>query len=601
MVRSWSVYKTNPIFGTYHIEIETTMLRIRAVQGGSTILSEDRVAQTQEIFRQAFPNPDMSGYAGRIPDLLRDPIEQGYQTTLLTAERSFGRVDGFALLIHFPQSDCAFLDFIAVRPNLHGSGIGGALYEATRECCRQMGAHGLYLEVDPDEPEHAVDTSTLEQARKRIRFYEQYGVRVVYGTDYATPVGDPPTRAYLLFDGLDRTEALSRSNARKAVEMILARRFGHIADPSYRKRVVASFRDDPVRFRPLLDARQEPVRRAVLHKRLGERFAMIVTPRHEIHHIRDRGYFERPARVHAIEESLANSELFARLQPREHGDRPILAVHDAQYVKFLRTVSGKIKEGRPFYPDTFPIRRPDRQPKMVPDQAGFYCIDTGTPLYHQAFVAAKAAANTSVTAAEELLAGRRLSYAVCRPPGHHAGANYYGGFCYFNNAAIAAQFLRPHGRIAILDIDYHHGNGTQDIFYERSDVLTVSIHGDPDGEYPYFSGFAREIGEYEGAGCNRNYPLPPGTDNERYLRTFARALGAVTAFKPEILIVSLGFDTLKGDPTGTFTLTPAALHTIGKRLMQLRLPVLVVQEGGYNVRNIRLGSSAFFNGCGEGV
>jgi len=577
------------------------MIRIRAVQGGTTILSQDRIQQVQAIFREAFPNPDMEGYAARIPELLRDPVQRGYHTVLLVAERAFGRVDGFALTINFPQAECAFLDFIAVRPDVHGSGIGGALYEATREYCEQMGAKGLYLEVDPDDPADTLEPETLEEARKRIRFYEQYGVRVIEGTDYAVPVGDPPTTAYLLFDGLGQTERLDRASARKAVGMILKRRFSHIADPAYRRRIVGSFRDDPVRFRARARARQEAPRQAVRSRRLGERFAMVISPKHEIHHVRERGYYERPARVRAIEEALRDSGLFARMQPREHGDRPILAVHEPEFVAFLRAVTGKLKEGRPFYPDTFPIRRPDRRPKHHPDQAGFYCIDTGTPLYRNAFIAAKTAANTAVTAAEELLAGRRLAYAVCRPPGHHAGANYFGGFCYFNNAAIAAQFLRPHGKIAIFDIDFHHGNGTQDIFYERSDVLTVSIHGNPDTEYPYFSGFSGEIGEYEGAGCNQNFPLPPGTENERYLRTFARALDTVKSFKPEILIVSLGFDILKGDPTGTFLLSPPALRTMGKLLAETRLPLLIVQEGGYNVRNIRQGSTAFFQGCAEGA
>src|SRR5690606_5953807 len=219
-------------------------------------------------------------------------------------------------------------------------------------------------------------------------------------------------------------------------------------------------------------------------------------------------------------------------------------VHDTDFVQFLRVVTGKLKEGRPFYPDTFPIRRPDKKPKRLPDQAGYYCIDTGTPLYRNAYIAAKAAANTALTAAEELLAGRRLAYAACRPPGHHAGANYYGGFCYFNNAAIAAEFLRNHGKIAILDLDFHHGNGTQDIFYRRTDVLTVSIPGDPDGDYPYFSGFAHETGEGPGERFNCNLPLPRGTDDTRYLRAFDRALDTVIQFRPNILITALGFDTL---------------------------------------------------------
>ena len=562
------------------------MIRIRAVQGGSYVLSRDRIEQVQEIFQQAFPEPDMAGYATRIPELLRDPIEQGYHSALLIAERAFGKVDGFALVINFPQTECAFLDFIAVRPDVHGSGIGGALYEATREHCQRMGAKGLYLEVDPDEAEYALDQDTLPQARKRIRFYEQYGVRVISGTDYAVPVGDPPTTAFLLFDGLDVTTELPRATARKAVEMILTRRFAHIADPTYRKNIIASFREDPVAFRPRRRNRQEPPRQAVQSRRLGERFAMVISPKHEIHHVRERGYFERPARVRAIDEALADSGLFARFLPREHGEKIILAVHDSDFVQFLRVVTGKLKAGRPFYPDTFPIRRPDKKPKRIPDQAGYYCIDTGTPLYRNAFVAARVAADTAVTAAEELLAGRRLAYAACRPPGHPAGA---------------AEFLRPHGKIAIFDIDFHHGNGTQDIFYERDDVLTVSIHGDPDYEYPFFSGFTNETGLGTGEGYNRNFPLPPKTDNARYLRTFKKALDHVMQFRPDILIVGLGFDILKGDPTGTFLLSPDIFRTIGMQLMQTRLPVLVVQEGGYNVRNIRRGSVEFFHGCNEGI
>ncbi len=577
------------------------MIRIRAVQGGSFLLSQDRIAQVQEIFRHAFPVPDMAGYETRIPELLRDPIEQGYHSALLIAERAFGRVEGFALVIQFPQAACAFLDFIAVRPDVHGSGIGGALYEATREHCQQMGAKGLYLEIDPDDPADSVDPENLDQARKRVRFYEQYGVRVISGTDYAVPVGDPPTTAYLLFDGLGESQPLSRATARKAVEMILTRRFGHIADPSYRKRIVNSFRDDPVQFRPRLRARQEAPRQAVATKRLGQRFVMVVSPKHEIHHVRERGYFERPARVKAIDEVLGESGLFERLRPREHGDKAILAVHDNDFVQFLRTVTSRLKDGRPFYPDTFPIRRPDKKPKRIPDQAGYYCIDTGTPLHRNAFIAARAASDAAVTAAEEILAGRRLAYAACRPPGHHAGANYFGGFCYFNNAAIAAQFLSPHGRIAILDIDFHHGNGTQDIFYERNDVLTLSVHGDPDYEYPFFSGFANETGAGAGTGFNVNFPLPPQTDDARYLRTFRRALESVRAFKPDILVVSLGFDILRGDPTGSFVLTPGIFRTLGEQLMQTRLPVLVIQEGGYNVRNIKRGSLEFFHGCAKGL
>jgi acetoin utilization deacetylase AcuC-like enzyme len=214
-------------------------------------------------------------------------------------------------------------------------------------------------------------------------------------------------------------------------------------------------------------------------------------------------------------------------------------------------------------------------------------------------VAARAAVNAALTGADEILAGQRLAYAVCRPPGHHAGRRFFGGFCYFNNAAIAAHALAREARTAVLDIDFHHGNGTQDIFYERNDVVTASIHGHPDYAYPYFSGYEDETGSGAGLGGNRNYPLPPKADSERFLRTLDRAIDFIAKARVEMLVVALGFDILKGDPTGTFMLTPADLRTIGRRLMRLGVPLLVVQEGGYNVRNIRAGCVQFFRGCAE--
>ena len=204
-----------------------------------------------------------------------------------------------------------------------------------------------------------------------------------------------------------------------------------------------------------------------------------------------------------------------------------------------------------------------------------------------------------MTAMEEVLGGCRVAYAVCRPPGHHAERKVYGGFCYFNNAAIAAHHLSRHGRVAVLDIDFHHGNGTQDIFYNRCDVLTVSVHGHPNHAFPYFSGFANEVGEGDGMGYNRNFPLPAGTDEPRYLLAFDKAVACVIRFRPDFLVLSVGLDVLKNDPTGTFCLTAASLRRIGKRLGQLGLPMLVVQEGGYNLRNLKTGSVSLFTGLAE--
>ncbi len=578
---------------------DPVVIRVRMVYGSAFLLSRDRLAQVQTIFRQSFP--DLADYADRIPSLLRDPVGHGYLSALLVAEGALGRVDAFALVMHFHETESSFLDFIAARPGVRGGGVGGALYEAVREFCQRIASKGLYMEVEPDTPELTPDPDELAQAKRRIQFYERYGVRVVENAAYSAAVGDPPSRGFLMFDGLGRTEPPSRDEAYRAVEKILTQRFRHEVDPEYIRNVLASFVDDPIRFRPLRYIRPHRAQPAIATQRLTADFTMVSSPKHELHHVRERGYFERPIRVGAIQEALAHAGLFASVAPRRYGEKHVLAVHAAPFVHYLRTVCTRLKEKRPIYPDTFPIRRPERHPKQLPEQAGYYCIDTSTPLYPSAYTAARAAVDTALTAADELLAGKRLTYAVCRPPGHHAGPRYYGGFCYFNNAAIAAHYLSADAKVAVLDIDFHHANGTQDIFYDRSDVLTVSLHGHPDYTYPYFSGYAGETGQGAGAGFNRNFPLRPKTDDAKYLGAFNRAMDLVSRFAPEVLVVSLGFDILRADPTGTFLLRPPAFRTLGRRIMELARPVLVVQEGGYNIRNIKRGCTEFFTGSAEGA
>ncbi len=556
--------------------------------------------QVQAIFKQTFPS--LSKYADRLPSLLREPVHHGYRTVLIVAEGALGRVDGFALVIHFHEIKTAFLDFIATRPDMRGGGVGGALYEAVRELCLNSSVTGLYMEVEPDEPELITDQAKLDNARRRVRFYEQYGVRVIDGTAYATPVGDPPTTALLLYDGLGSVKPPGKKEARQAVEMILTRRFRHIAPPEYVRLVVNSFNDDPVTFRPFRYVKKTSEGAKVKTHRLSPAFAMVNSPKHEIHHVKERGYFERPVRIGAIQEALVPTGLFLRVTPREYGDKYLLAVHEPDFVRYLQTVCTRLKQTRAVYPDTFPIRRPERRPRLLPVQAGYYCIDTGTPLYPNAYIAARAAVNTALTSADEILSGRRLAFAVCRPPGHHAGKRFYGGFCYFNNAAIAAHYLSSQAnKIAILDIDFHHGNGTQDIFYERSDVLTVSIHGHPDYAYPYFSGYEDETGTGAGKGFNLNLPLPPKTGEKKYLTAFTKAVESIEHFNPDILVVSIGFDIMKGDPTGTFMLSIDVFRELGLRIMEIERPVLVVQEGGYNLRNIKRGSVKFFEGCAAGL
>lgn len=215
-------------------------------------------------------------------------------------------------------------------------------------------------------------------------------------------------------------------------------------------------------------------------------------------------------------------------------------------------------------------------------------MDAGVPITAGTWAAVRGSVDVALTGAETLRQGQRAAFALCRPPGHHAAAGYMGGYCYLNNAAIAARYLRDHGaaRVAVLDVDYHHGNGTQSIFYRDSSVLFASIHGDPRAEYPYFLGFADELGEGEGLGFNHNYPLPRGTNWHDYGRALEDACQRVRSFGPDVLVVSLGVDTFEHDPISAFCLANADYLRIGEAIGRLGCPTLFVMEGGYAVADI---------------
>jgi len=569
------------------------MLKIRRIFSAGH--EETIVRQVQDIFRHRFS--DVAAYADGIPTMLEDPYTSGYRSVLLVAERGLDKVVGFSLILYLPEIRSCLLDFIAVAPGVKGGGMGSALYEGTREFAHSVKARALYLEALPDDPELEPDPELLKENRLRLQFYERYGVRPVVGTAFETPIGDGPA-PYLLYDDLGSGKSLSRKHARKAVQLILERKYPNVASPQYIKEVVDSFRDDPVRIREPKRPKQNIASIPVEKRRLASPFIVVFSENHVLHHVNDRGYVERPARVRVIMESLNPLQIFEKRGPKHFGESVLRTVHSRDFVSYLKLVCKGLSAKRPVYPYVFPIRRPERQPKDKALRAGYYCMDTFTPLSKNSYEAARAAVDVALTAAEEVLHGRILAYAVCRPPGHHAERRIYGGFCYFNNAAIAADYIvRRGGRVAILDVDFHHFNGTQDIFYNRSDVFTISIHGHPSYAYPYFSGFADERGVGEGKGFNRNFPLHDGCSEEKYLETMERAFVALTKFKPNFLVVSLGFDTMKGDPTGGFLVTPRGMGKIGRRLMELRVPTLVVQEGGYSLTNLRLGARAFFQGA----
>ena len=324
--------------------------------------------------------------------------------------------------------------------------------------------------------------------------------------------------------------------------------------------------------------------------------SLVVNDKHDIHHVHDRGYVESPVRIRSILKDLLTTGLFITRNPIKFSEQHIRAVHDADFVDYLKKVCANVPENKSVYPYVFPIRNAARPPKELPVRAGYYCIDTFTPLNQNAYFAAKRAVDCALTAADSLLNGYRLAYALVRPPGHHAERRVFGGFCYFNSTAIAAHYLSAYGKVAILDVDYHHGNGQQDIFYHRSDVLTISIHGHPRFAYPYFSGFSDEQGEEEGLGYNRNYPLPEEQNGEQYRQALNKAIRRMEKFRPKFVVIALGLDPAKGDPTGTWNLMAKDFTENGRRIGRLGVPTLVVQEGGYKTRSLGINARHFFNG-----
>ena len=319
--------------------------------------------------------------------------------------------------------------------------------------------------------------------------------------------------------------------------------------------------------------------------------------------------YEVGARVETIRVALEKDPAFAFVAPRRFGLDPIRAVHDEGLIAYLEnawpdwrargTAAGAI------VPDAFlhPALRRGMGEAVVPTspcgQAGYYCFDTATPIVPGTYEAARAACDVALSAAEDVLAGESAVYALTRPPGHHAARSVYGGYCYLNQAAVAVEWLvRTAGAsVAVLDLDFHHGNGTQQIFYDRADVFYASLHADPKQTFPYFAGHADESGTGAGAGSTFNQPLPAGTTDRDYLAALDRALDAIQRFGPVVVVVSLGFDTYGQDPIGSFALTTPVYHEVGRRVANLQYPLVLVQEGGYDVSTLGRNAREWLRGA----
>lgn len=298
-------------------------------------------------------------------------------------------------------------------------------------------------------------------------------------------------------------------------------------------------------------------------------------------------YMENPDRMDRILNAFGETDWAEIYEPKDFGLDPICAVHDKEYVNFLAScwtewLASEAEDKSTLLPATFALRRHPQKPTSLLGRAGYYMMDLSACIVEGTYAAALASANCALTAAEVVANGERTAFALCRPPGHHAGKDYAGGYCFINNASVAANWLTAKGKVALLDVDYHCGNGTQDIFYDRADVLTISIHADPHFEYPYYAGYADETGSGAGLGFHRNFPLEKGTDDARYLSALDEALDLVRGFGPKYLVISAGMDIYAEDPLGKIRVTTEGIREIGKRISALSLPTVIVMEGGYN-------------------
>jgi acetoin utilization deacetylase AcuC-like enzyme len=314
--------------------------------------------------------------------------------------------------------------------------------------------------------------------------------------------------------------------------------------------------------------------------------------------------FEHPGRLDAILEELDRRGFPAPILPTDRGLGPILAVHEPAYVDFLRcawdewvAVHGPDGDALPLSWRA-PGMRSDREPARIDGRLGHWSFDAGTPITAGTWTAALAGAQAADTARARVSAGARAAFALARPPGHHAGSRFYGGYCFLNGAAIAAQGFRDAGveRVAVLDVDYHHGNGTQQIFASRADVFTVSLHADPRYTFPFFLGHADET---EG-GTHLNLPLPLGTDWSGYAPALETALARIEHEDPGTLVVSLGVDTWDGDPICSFALRTADYRLMGRRIGAVGLPTVIVMEGGYAVESLGRNVAEFLEGFTAG-
>ncbi|PKP18613.1 MAG: acetylpolyamine amidohydrolase [Bacteroidetes bacterium HGW-Bacteroidetes-21] len=571
------------------------MIRIRKISNPLLNVNAHRIEQVKEVLKIQFPGLSEKK-AEEFVNQLTDSLKYKFQTSLFVAEDINDKLRGFAILMYMPDLSFCFLDFIAVIPGKSSSGIGGAIYERVKEEAISLNVSGLFFECLPDDPALCENKENLLQNKKRLAFYEKFGARPIINTKYEAKVNpDDDCPPYLVLDNLGKNETISKITAKKIFRAILERKHSEYCDETYIKMVTESITDETLELRPFIYKKKLSIdpHKEILDK---NKILLYVNDNHSIHHIKERGYVESPVRIKNILKELDKTGLFIKGKVSEYPDRMVLNVHNKEYFEYLKNVCKSMSPGKSVYPYVFPIRNAVRAPKLLSVRAGYYCFDTFTPINQNAFLAARAGVNCVLSATDEIISGKPSAYVLTRPPGHHAEKSAFGGFCYFNNCAIAAERLSNIGTVAILDIDYHHGNGQQQIFYHRKDVLTISIHGHPSFAYPYFSGFIDEKGDKDGLGYNYNFPLKERITYEEYNKTLLKCMSLIKKFNPMFLVVALGLDTAKNDPTGTWDFTNEHFNNTGTLIGSLKYPTIIVQEGGYKTHSLGVVAKHFFNG-----
>jgi acetoin utilization deacetylase AcuC-like enzyme len=340
----------------------------------------------------------------------------------------------------------------------------------------------------------------------------------------------------------------------------------------------------------------------------------VYSDRHRLHDARGelidgalRPPFECPERADLILAAVRSAGLGEVVDLTTHGLAPLARVHDERFLAFLQEAWARWEEQHGDETDALPLAWPSRrmrqtEPEAIDGRLSYFSFDAGSPIMAGTAEAVLASADVALTGADLLLAGEPSAFSLCRPPGHHAALDLYGGYCFVNNAAAAGQALRDGGldRVALVDVDYHHGNGSQDIFWDRGDVLFVSLHGDPRQEYPYFAGYADERGDGDGVDANRNYPMRWGSPATEWFAALDDALGHVRAFQPDAVVVSLGVDTYKDDPISEFRLDTPDYPVLGARLAAVGVPTLFVMEGGYAIEAIGTNVAGVLTGFTHG-